>query len=76
MSSASPDMSRSASRRVLDEWRRRRLILAGFDETAAAELARDDTVDLHELLLLLDRGCPPSLAAQILAPLDAPLGPS
>jgi hypothetical protein len=27
-------------------------------------------VDLHELLVLVDRGCPPPLAARILAPLD------
>jgi hypothetical protein len=32
----------------------------------------DDGVDLHELLVLIDRGCPPVLAARILAPIDAP----
>jgi hypothetical protein len=37
----------------------------------AAELAADRGVDLHELLVLLDRGCPPPLAARILAPLHA-----
>jgi len=57
----------------LAQWRRRRLIAAGFDAPLAASLARDDAVDLHELLVLLDRGCPPHLAAQILAPLDRPL---
>ena len=46
-------------------WRQRRLELAGFDPTLAAELANTDT-DLHELLELLDRGCPPDLAARIL----------
>jgi NTE family protein len=46
-------------------WRQRRLELAGFDPTLAAELASTET-DLHELLSLLDRGCPPDLAARIL----------
>jgi hypothetical protein len=27
-------------------------------------------VDLHQLLELVDRGCPPELAVRILAPLD------
>jgi hypothetical protein len=46
---------------------------AGFDEQLARQLATDGAdVDLHELLVLLDRGCPPALAAQILAPLDDP----
>ena len=49
----------------LEEWRQRRLEVAGFDATLAAELASTRT-DLHELLNLLDRGCPPELAARIL----------
>jgi hypothetical protein len=57
----------------LGEWRRRRLMAAGFDAQLAASLARDEAVDLHELLVLLDRGCPPELAARILAPLDRPM---
>ena len=55
-----------------DEWRRRRLLVAGFDEPLAAQLAADADVDLHELLTLLDAGCPPPLAARILAPIGAP----
>ena len=46
---------------------------AGFDPQLAASLARDEAVDLHELLVLLDCGCPPELAARILAPLDQPM---
>ena len=57
---------------ALGEWRRRRLIAAGFDAQLAARLTQDEAVDLHELLILLDRGCSPELAARILAPLDAP----
>ena len=72
-----PTMSRTPSQpgfpandTSLGEWRRRRLMAAGFDEPLAASLTQDEeAVDLHELLVLLDRGCPPELAARILAPL-------
>jgi hypothetical protein len=57
---------------ALGDWRRRRLIAAGFDPQLAGELAAGGDVDLHELLVLVDHGCPPVLAARILAPLDAP----
>jgi hypothetical protein len=43
---------------------------AGFDEREASRLGQDAGYDLHALLELVDRGCPPSLAARILAPLD------
>jgi hypothetical protein len=59
-------------RALLRDWRRRRLIAAGFDPQLAGELTRDETIALHELLVLRDRGCPPPLAARILAPLDPP----
>jgi hypothetical protein len=49
-------------------WRRERLARAGFEDDLAGELARDGRYDLHELLELIDRGCPPPLAARILAP--------
>lgn len=55
------------------DWRRRKLIVAGFDVELATRLAGDGRVDVHALLLLLDRGCPPGLAARILAPLDFPV---
>ena len=53
-------------------WRRRRLERAGFDVRLADELASDRRFDLHAVLELVDRGCPPGLAARILAPLDEP----
>jgi hypothetical protein len=52
-------------------WREARLRVAGFEWETASQLARDDAVDLHELLELVDRGCQPHLAARILAPLDS-----
>lgn len=51
-------------------WRRRLLRSAGVDRRLARELAADLRTDLHALLNLIDRGCPPPLAARILAPLD------
>jgi hypothetical protein len=51
-------------------WRRGRLRAAGFAPALADAVARDCAMDLHALLGLVDRGCPPELAARILAPLD------
>ena len=55
-------------------WRLRRLVDAGFPLPLALDLAATPGVDLHALLALLDRGCPPELAARILAPIDVPDG--
>jgi hypothetical protein len=51
-------------------WRRRRLLDAGFGYDLADELAGEPRVDLHALLQLVERGCPPVLAARILSPAD------
>jgi hypothetical protein len=59
-----------AEARTVVAWRRRQLSAAGFSATLAQSLARDRQVDLHALLGLVDRGCPPVLAARILAPLE------
>jgi hypothetical protein len=52
-------------------WRRRQLVSGGFPGALADALAGDARVDLHALLQLVERGCPPALAARILAPVDA-----
>ena len=51
-------------------WRFDRLVATGFPRGLAARLARDTRYDLHALIELGERGCPPVLAARILAPLD------
>jgi hypothetical protein len=51
-------------------WRRKRLRTAGFDNRLADQLSRECAVDLHALIELVERGCPPPLAARILAPLE------
>jgi hypothetical protein len=50
--------------------RRDRLVAAGFPPSLAARLAADGRRDVHELIELVDRGCPPRLATRILAPID------
>ena len=56
--------------------RRRRLLDAGFSSALAAVLAADFRLDLHAVLQLVERGCPPVLAARILAPADEDPGAS
>lgn len=55
-------------------WRASQLYEAGFPWALANSLART-RADLHELLSLVDAGCPPDLAARILAPIDEGAGP-
>lgn len=51
-------------------WRIRRLLAAGFPRSLASRLAADERVDLHAVLELVDRGCPPDLAARIVEPIE------
>jgi hypothetical protein len=53
----------------IDSWRRRQLLRSGFPPTLARRLAHDPAYDLHALIELVERGCPPELALRILAPL-------
>ena len=47
-------------------WRLEQLVAAGYDSEAALVLALDRDVDLHLAVSLLQRGCPPDTALQIL----------
>lgn len=51
-------------------WRREQLARAGFPLPLARRLGRQRTTDLHALIELVERGCPPQLAVRILGPLD------
>jgi hypothetical protein len=53
------------------EWRRRRLVSQGFERALARRLAEDERYDLHALIELVERGCPPVTAVRIAAPLEA-----
>lgn len=66
----STDENAHGSPAAVVEWRRECLLAAGVAEDVALNLAWDCGVDLHALLELIDRGCPPELAIRILAPLD------
>lgn len=50
----------------VERWRADELLRAGFDAAAAAELAPRLDIDLHTATELVDRGCSPELALQIL----------
>ena len=56
-------------------WRRCRLIEAGLPDALADSVAADPLYDLHALLQLLDRGCPPELAVRITSPLTGEVSP-
>jgi hypothetical protein len=51
-------------------WRKQRLLRAGVEADLAAAIAADCAMDLHAMIELVERGCPPALAARILAPFD------
>lgn len=55
-------------------WRRRSLLGAGFPDDLASEVAADVRLDLHALLQLVDRGCPPELAVRIVDPSPGEVG--
>lgn len=55
----------------LQEWRGRLLTETGLEPALARRVAADAGFDVHELIELVERGCPPRLAVRILAPLDA-----
>ena len=64
------DTAREGTRQGLVRWRREQLVGSGFPFPLAARLAKDSRYDLHALIELVERGCPPALAVRILAPLD------
>jgi len=59
------DIVETEAERV-ERWRADELIRAGFDPDAALKLAANLDVDIHRAALMLEQGCPPDLALQIL----------
>jgi hypothetical protein len=53
-------------------WRADRLVAAGFRRRLAERVAADARFDIHALIELTERNCPPELACRILAPLESP----
>lgn len=50
----------------VERWRSDELIRAGYDPDAALKLAVRMDVDIRRAALMLEQGCPPDLALQIL----------
>jgi hypothetical protein len=50
----------------VERWRSDELMRAGFDPASAVALAARPDIDLHRATELVDRGCSPELALQIL----------
>jgi hypothetical protein len=51
---------------LVEQWRAEELERAGYSAQAAAELAMRTDVDLHDAIGLLQKGCTPELALEIL----------
>jgi hypothetical protein len=58
--------ARGREREIVTSWRIERLAAAGYPADAALVLALDREVDLHLAVSLLERGCPPDTALEIL----------
>lgn len=50
----------------VERWRMGELLRVGFDVESATLLAAELGVDLHAAIDMVERGCPPDLAARIL----------
>ena len=66
MSAAQVEESGSQEVDVVVSWRFEELLRAGADAGSALVLAGHTEIDLHEATRLLERGCPPALALQIM----------
>ena len=60
---------RDRASEALWRWRRDLLAGAGMDQHTADRVAADPRFDVHAVIDLVERGCPPPLAVRILAPL-------
>jgi hypothetical protein len=60
------EVSNPAEHDYVVEWRVDELERAGYGRADAERLAADMSIDLHEAVRLLERGCPPETALRIL----------
>jgi len=64
---AAPELSRpDTENERVERWRAEALERAGYDADSAQELASRPDVDLHHAIELVEAGCEPELALQIL----------
>jgi hypothetical protein len=59
-------VQRETEEERIERWRTEVLSRAGYDAEGAEQLARRTDVDLHLAVELVERGCPPPLALEIL----------
>lgn len=64
------DVGTERAREDVVGWRRDQLVGSGFSLPLASRIATDARYDLHALIELVERACPPELAVRILAPAD------
>ena len=50
----------------VERWRTEELIRVGFHPDVAVVMAIEPSIDLHAAVDLIERGCPPDVAARIL----------
>ena len=65
MSMSTAEYTETELERV-ERWRADALMRAGYDVRVATELAGRQDIDLHRAIQMLEDGCPPDLALQIL----------
>jgi hypothetical protein len=66
MPTADTTSLRETEQEQVERWRAQELERAGYSADVASELAMRADVDLHRAIELLQRGCSPELAADIL----------
>jgi hypothetical protein len=66
MPTADTTTLRPTEQELVERWRAQELERAGYSPDVAAELAMRGDVDLHRAIELLEKGCSPALAAEIL----------
>jgi hypothetical protein len=62
--------SKARDTRSVVQWRRLELLQCGFPPALAGRVAKDQRYELHDLIELVEQGCTPALAVQILSPID------
>jgi hypothetical protein len=67
---AANEAGEPSERERVVRWRVQRLRSGGFPPALAEQLALTTGTDLHALLALVDRGCPPHLAIRIAGPAE------
>ena len=60
------DLTRPSEQELVERWRAEELERAGFGPADAAAIAARMDVDLHRAVELIQNGCSPELAKQIL----------